>query len=393
MSERPRILCVVNSLEGGGAERVFVQVAGALMRSAWRPSVHIALLDAAERRYAAPPGAPLAQLDARGGLAAGARQLLATARAVRPDLLLSFLTRANCASILVGAALGVPAVVSERIDTRRHFGPGAGLQHRMVRLLYPRARRVLAVSRGVGDALCGRYGVSRARLVVIPNPVDAQALRAAAAAEPACALPPRFLAAIGRLVPAKNFPMLLHAFARSDAFPHLVVMGEGPERPRLEGLAAALGLARRVRFLGFVGNPHAILARAAGYAASSNVEGFPNALVEAMALGVPVLATDCPSGPAEILERPAQAPAGLLQLPAGLLAPVGDEPAFTQGLHRLARPAIAAALARGGAARIAAYSPERVFAAYEQALWEALPPHRRPADRPAALGAPACVSA
>lgn len=389
MTEGARILCVINSLEGGGAERVFVQVIQALVGAAWAPRLEVVLLDEAPRRYAPPAGAGLVQLDARASLARSAAGVLARARAFKPDLIVSFLTRANCASILAGAMAGAPVLLSERVNTREHLGPGGGLRHGLVRVLYPRARRVVAVSQGVGETLAACYGVPRAKVSVIPNPVDASALQAAAAAEPEFALPTRFLAAVGRLTPAKNFPLLLRAFARSNCFPHLVILGEGPERARLQALAQGLGLGGRVHLPGFAANPHAVVARAAGYASASNAEGFPNALVEAMALGVPVLAADCPSGPAEILDRPADAAQGLLQLPAGLLAPMQDEEAFAQGLRRLSRPAIAEVLARGGRERIRAYAPQRVFAAYERAVLTALPSHRQPV----LLGAPPCVSA
>jgi glycosyltransferase involved in cell wall biosynthesis len=115
-------------------------------------------------------------------------------------------------------------------------------------------------------------------------------------------MPPVILSA-GRLVAKKDLATLLRAFARvrEAERARLIILGEGRERSRLEGLAHKLGIAQDLKIVGWVANPYAYMARAAVFASSSIREGFGNVLVEALACGCPVVATDCPSGPAEIL--------------------------------------------------------------------------------------------
>jgi N-acetylgalactosamine-N,N'-diacetylbacillosaminyl-diphospho-undecaprenol 4-alpha-N-acetylgalactosaminyltransferase len=99
----------------------------------------------------------------------------------------------------------------------------------------------------------------------------------------------------------KNFPMLLEGYAKANPVEDLVILGDGPERKALDKLVHDLGLAGRVHMPGFVDNPYPIMAQAHCLVSCSNAEGFPNTIIEAMTLGTPVIATDCPSGPAEVL--------------------------------------------------------------------------------------------
>ena len=129
---------------------------------------------------------------------------------------------------------------------------------------------------------------------------------------------------VGRLTQAKDFPTLIRAFAlvRKKRAARLMILGEGEERPKLEALVRELGLEREVTLPGFVDNPYKYMKRAAVFVLSSKWEGFGNVLVEAMALGTPVVSTDCPSGPAEILENGRW----------GRLVPVGDVYALAEAI-------------------------------------------------------------
>jgi len=159
----------------------------------------------------------------------------------------------------------------------------------------------------VADDMCKVSGLDRGKVITIYNPIDATRLFAAAA-EPleddwfAAGAPPVMLA-IGRLETQKNFPNLLRAFAmiRAGRKVKLLILGEGSERAHLTALVEELGVADDVRMPGFVANPAAYMARAAVFVMSSNWEGMPVAQMEALTLGTPVVSTDCPSGPAEIL--------------------------------------------------------------------------------------------
>lgn len=378
-----RVIFVINSLEGGGAERVLSTLLARFAADAPATlpfTFELALLDRKEIKYDVPQGVVVHQFDCGGALGASLRALHALIRRRRPDVVFSFLTRANFAAVVTKLRTGTPCIISERVNTTSHFAGTtlrARLSRGLVRLLYRRADRVVAVSQGVAQELSENYAVAADRLAVIHNPVDLDGLRAAARQPPAVALPDRFVVAVGRLTANKNHAMLLRAFAASGITADLVLLGEGECRSALEEDAAALGIAERVHFLGFVENPYAVIARAAAFVSASNAEGFPNATAEAMALGRPVLSTDCPSGPAELLDGAAPPGSGVVAASYGVLVPVGDEAAMAEGLRRLAAGAFEAYGDRGRA-RMETFRAELVAQRYAAIVDEVLRRARRP---------------
>ncbi|WP_279606741.1 glycosyltransferase [Sphingobium yanoikuyae] len=158
--------------------------------------------------------------------------------------------------------------------------------------------------------------------------------------------------AMGRLVPQKDYPTLLTAFAKLKGTPVLLVLGEGPLRSELEEQARALRIADRVHLVGFRSQPDEYLAYADLFVLASRFEGFPNVLTEALALGRTAVATDAPGGAGEILEGGQY----------GYLTPVGNAEALAEALqHGLDEP-IQAAVARGRAEQFAV---ENVAGLYE----------------------------
>lgn len=339
MAAKATILFVINSLAGGGAERVLTTILGASAPWRDRYDIHLALLDDEPRAYAVPEWVTLTQLDARHRLGASIAQLRRLVGRLNPDAAFAFLTRANVATAVAMAGRGRPWLISERVNTSAHLGSGAGAiaARAMVRFAYPRARHVIAVSDGVVDDLVENFGVARDRVSAIANPVDHDAIAAQAAAPNPLAIDGDYVVAAGRLVPNKNFALLVDAFAASGLPHRLVIMGEGPERASLEAQIAAKGLTERVSLPGFVANPFAVLARARLFAMPSNAEGFPNGLVEAMACGLPVVATNCASGPSEILAGlPRELVVDARPVPAGALVPPNDVAAFASALRDVA---------------------------------------------------------
>lgn len=389
-----RLTLVINSLEGGGAERV---AAGLLERFAAAPpdgidptGLRLVLLDQAPRRYAVAAGVPTAVLDARGSLQRSAAALGRLLARDRPDVTLSFLTRANLAAALAARLGGWACVLSERVNTSGHFA-AAGLRGRMsralIRVAYPTAERVIAVSRGVADDLAANFGVRRDRLRVINNPYDIAGLTAAAQRPPAIAPPRPYVVAVGRLTANKNHALLIEAYAAAGIAEDLVILGDGEERAALEALVAARGLAGRVHLPGFLAEPHPVVARARAYVSASNAEGFPNAAAEAMALGRVVLATDCPSGPGELLGGTAPPGGGPVAALHGLLTPVGDAAALAEGLRLALSPGMQARYAPAAAARLAALSPAAIAEAYAATIREAVAMRAAARARGAAHGA------
>ena len=262
-------------------------------------------------------------------------------------------TAATLAVSLMQRSPRVVATLNDVLRTKR-------LRAR-ARIVYPNTDAAVAVSRGTAAELAGISGMSRDRIHTIYNPVvsmqiDRNAPGPAGHAwldEPACPV----VLAIGRMKKVKDFPTLLAAFARlvSSRPARLVILGDGPLREPHRSLAKKLGIAEHVDFPGFVDNPHAYLAKADLFVLSSRFESFSRVLVEAMCCGCPVVSTDCPYGPREILQD------GRL----GVLVPVGDPEALAAAMTRtLDDPPESAALRE----RASFFSTERAVDEYEKLL-------------------------
>ncbi|HUO88492.1 MAG TPA: glycosyltransferase, partial [Rhizomicrobium sp.] len=209
------------------------------------------------------------------------------------------------------------------------------------------------VSEGVARDLRSFGQFSPHKVSVVHNPVFDPDIAELARQEPLhpwlLAGDPPIILAAGRLHPQKGFDVLLRAFARVRAQIdcRLVILGEGAERASLAAMASDIGLAYDVDFPGFARNPFSLMARAAVFVLSSRWEGFPNALVEAMASGAPVVSTDCPSGPREILDHGRYGrlvPPGSAELLAdAILAVLRERPDTTASRRRAEMFSVAAA--------------------------------------------------
>lgn len=369
---------VINSLAGGGAERVMATLLANSQEWIGRHDIRLAVLDDDGRDFALPSWLDVVQLDCRHRTVRSVAEVDRVVREWRPDVTVSFLTRGNLATVFAMARRRRPCIISERTSTSAHLGSGARqlVTKTLIRLAYPRASRVIAVSTGVAAKLGSDFGVDASRLEVIPNPVDIARIEIDARRPSAVAVGGAYILAVGRLVAVKNYALLIRAFAKAGTSANLVIAGDGPERAALEGLAAELGVADRVILPGWLANPYPLLAGASLFALSSNVEGFPNALVEALALGVPAVATNCTDGPAEILaSKPMQQLSGVSLERFGILTPVGDEQAFSKALELGLNADVGQRLRASGRERAYDYAApaiaSRYWAVIEQALEQA----------------------
>jgi glycosyltransferase involved in cell wall biosynthesis len=298
-----RLAFVISALSSGGAERVLVSLVKGLSARGHRITVVTVYgreldffqLPAGVDRVALGLGEDTVGLWAK--LSANFRRFLALRRAIRaakPDAVISFLARTNVLALVAAAGLAVPVIVAEHTDPFRE--PLARSWERLRRITYRRAARVVSVSEAID-----RYfdWIAVDRRAVIPNPVDFAEMEQSA---PPLELPwPRAILSMGRLAPEKGFDLLIEAFARvAGRFPDwgLAILGEGALRGKLESLAAEHGVAGRVLLPGAVPAPAGTLKKADLFVLSSRWEALPLALIEAMACGVAVVATECMRSPA-----------------------------------------------------------------------------------------------
>lgn len=365
----------IEDFKGGGVQRMTLIIAGALAGRGHRVELLVcedrgplrqqlpaqiaiqplkAVPDMLARCYAlaADPGGlmpllrplllPLKLPRTLGYLPALARYL----RREKPDAVFAATPYLNIVAVLARrlAQVDTRLVISERTNLStnlKHSGSGSKDWRRrylapLMQRAYGMADAIVAVSDGVADDLAAHIGIPRRTITRIYNPTFLPDLprRAEEPVDHAWFTPgaPPVVLSVGRIGRQKDFPTLLRAFAqvRARRPARLMILGEstGSDKPserviKLLALADELGVRNDSTFEGFVTNPFAYMARAAVLVLSSLHEGFPNVLVEALACGCPVVSTDCPSGPAEILDH------GKF----GRLTPVGDHAAMAQAIE------------------------------------------------------------
>lgn len=358
--ERLRVLFFSASLGGGGAEKNLVRVINRMDRERFEPALAVAIpggeyepeLAADVAISALKRGRPRFSLPRVLGSAWPLRRVV---RDWRPDVLCAVQDHAAVAAAMSMSGLSSrPRLVANIQNTpsvrlRRGRRPGQRLLWALAQRLYARIDRFAAASRGVADDLEASIPAARGRVEVISNAIDDRAAELAAERLPEERPAERLVVACGRLTEQKGFSHLVRAFAEvARRIPaQLWILGEGPERRSLEQLARTLGVGDRVRLLGFRQNPFCYFAAADLFASSSLWEGFQLVLMEAAACGAPIVASDCPHGPAELLDGGR----------CGILVPPADSAALAAAMTAVLSDAdLAAELAAKGRQRAAAYT-------------------------------------
>jgi glycosyltransferase involved in cell wall biosynthesis len=309
---------------GGGAERVALEIIRELLGAGHQ--VDLVLVRAEGQLLAlVPPAVRIIDLKARRLLGA-LLPLIRYFRDQRPDAVQVSMWPLTTVAILAHRLAGSRArlMVSDHIAFS-HAGRRDKMAIRMTAApLYRLADVRVVVSEGAARDLAELIGVDRGQIELIYNPISVpEEIKPTPEAERLWGGAKDRIVTAGSLKPQKNHALLLRAFARLDrSNAKLMILGEGPLRPDLERLAAELGIAGRVVLPGFQIDPWPFYASASLFVLSSDYEGFANVVLEAMAAGLPVVSTDCPSGPAEILD----------QGRFGTLVPVGDEAALANAM-------------------------------------------------------------
>lgn len=388
MSEASLVL-LINSLGNGGAERVVSILLDSLGRQG-KPVQLVCL----ERNdfYAIPEGLHVTYLSDFNGQEPGWKKLLylpvfawKLRRLVKSQsiaVVQSHVYRANYVnglSRLLGAGHRVQMVNVGQVSLYEQEGWLGKVNLWLIRWLYPRAELLILKSHGMKADLMRLMPKLKVAQTVIHNPYDIVKIQQQAHQEPTNwkKSPEKFtLVSVGRLIPLKQLDDVITALAKLPDHVELVLVGEGPHKDFLKGVAKAQGVDERVVFVGRQENPFSYVARADAFVMASRSEGFPNVLAEALLCGVPCIAADCTSGPREILapESPQDKQLaigdGVEWAQFGALVAVGDVKAFAQAIEQLMdNPQQRQAYAQLGQDRGRDFDSATIVAQYAQVVW------------------------
>jgi len=369
----PHVAFVLQGLEAGGSEHIVSQLCNHFAAQGWTVTLFAFEHRTTHPYYSHDPAVrivPLGMKSERRGLIGGLRAMRARCVLLRkalevmqPDIVVSFLTRTNVIATVAARPLGIPVIVSERNNPAlQKVGPVWGALRRWA---YPRSAGLVTMTKGAM-----RYFTQsmKVKATVIPNP----------ATLPERPLPRtsdgRTIGAVGRLVDQKGFDLLLEAFARAaPQIPDwkLVIWGEGANRSALESQRADLGLDGRVALPGVTERPGEWISRSDMFVFSSRFEGWGLVVGEAMAAGLPVVSFDCEWGPAEMIEDGR----------SGFLIPNGDVEAMARAIViTCGDEDLRRRLADAAQLRMQNFTPDRIFAAWQEVITDALARRRERVD-------------
>lgn len=318
----------------GGVQRTTLTLCSALVERGWR--VDLLIIEGSEFLKETPNAVRVVDLSAPS-LPMSVFPLARFIRNECPDFLIASMPQVNIVSVVARAlsrSSRTRLVLTEvsHFSSWQHFFPSLkmSLIRRLMRLTYPRADALVCLTRAIADDLQDFIKLASVEVRVIPSPVDccAVATRGAASVDDLYWWDDEgseVVSTLARLDPVKDLSTLIRAFktvVQQRPTARLLVIGTGSERESLGQLVSGLEIEDHVHFTGYVAEPYPLIARSRVFALSSLIEGFPTAIVEALALGVAVVSTDCLSGPREILGDGRY----------GALVPVGDPDAFATAL-------------------------------------------------------------
>ncbi len=306
MARQKKILLLLSHLGGGGAEHVIALVARGLSQDKYE--VHLGLVGQRDRSGEVLPGQVNVHPLGAGRARAGAWPLLRLIWRLRPEVVLTGAVEVSFLVLMLRPLFPAKTSVLVRQNATAtsvtSFGRLPRLMRLLYRLLYRNSDRVICQSRDMASDLARVAGIGEERIAVLPNPVDLAGIRAALGEAAVAANTSRQLLAVGRLSREKGFDLLLQALAMvRERLPDvtLILAGAGREEQALKSLCRQLGLENAVGFAGHVDPPYVFFPRATLFVLPSRHEGMPNALLEAAAAGLPIVATPASGGVADLL--------------------------------------------------------------------------------------------
>lgn len=323
------------SLVVGGAERMMLNIAKGLVEEGHKVDL---ILVKAEGEFLTQVPESIRVVDLESSrVLKSLYPLIQYLRDTDPDVLLSTITPTNVIAVWASITPGVD--VRHTIRVARPESEAAKVQNNtkkeqvtaaLARHSYPYADEIIAISEGVADDLKKNTSLNNRQIHVIYNPVVTDELKKQASEpvdHPWFSAEVPVVLGVGRLVDQKDFATLIRAFGRlrEDREARLVIYGDGNKRSELEHLVHELGVESDVDLPGFTNNPFKYMANADVFVNSAKHEGFGNVIIETMACGTPIVATDCPGAPAELLGNGE----------FGHLVPVGDPESMATKIHEM----------------------------------------------------------
>ena len=369
-----RIVFIIPNLGKGGAERVLANVIEDLDRRIFEISC---VFYDSRHTYTIANDINIFTLSLMGSTNVIKKIYLSFARIIKirniinsqyPDVVVSFLPGVNLTAIaarMVSSHKHKLIISEHSIPSLHLFGITNNFLKLLLRLLYNKADAIIAVSKGVKNDLIMNFGIDRNKIIVINNPINKERIQILSK-EKIIELklfdsPIPVIITAGSLTEAKGQEYLLRAFkiVRTTINCKLLILGEGHKEYVLKKIATRLGIINDITFMGFQSNPYKFIAHSSVFVLSSLWEGFSNVLVEAMACNVPVISTDCKSGPREIISH----------MSDGILVPVKNEQKLAEAITLvLTNQTLARTLVSNAAQKIQAFSMTKIINEYTSLL-------------------------
>lgn len=325
-----KVSLFIHSFRGGGAEKMMVTIGNELQHRGY--SIELVLVNSSgPYKSRVDPSIPVIEVGGENTLEIQ-YNLWKHLRSSNSEVLLSTMEIPNIVSVVATRwPNSIPVILRvANINSMKNRHGRYRLIPFLKRLTYQRAEAIVTISDGVAVDLSKVTGINRQEMKTIYNPAYNSEI-SKKSCQPVDHTwlddEKRVVIGVGNMKPQKNFSTLLRAVGYLQLWKdtHLIILGKGDLRDELIQQATNLGIRKRVSFPGFVDNPYAYMAKADVFVLSSAWEGFGNVIVEAMACGTPVVCTDCPGGPAEILDNGEYGP----------LVPVGDEKSMAEAIKKM----------------------------------------------------------